>query len=98
LTTVEDLAKWMQNLDDGRVGGAAVIKQMHQRGVLNNGKELDYAFGLFIGEYRGLKKVYHGGDDAGYRSYVVRFPDQKFAIAILSNLGSFNPGGIARAI
>lgn len=97
-TTVEDLAKWMQNLDDGRVGGAAVIKQMHQRGVLNNGKELDYAFGLSIGEYRGLRKVDHGGADAGYRSYVVRFPDQKFAIAILSNLGSFNPGGIAMQI
>ena len=47
-TTVEDLAKWIQNFDDGRVGGAAVIEQMHERGILNNGGKLNYAFGLVL--------------------------------------------------
>jgi CubicO group peptidase (beta-lactamase class C family) len=94
-TTVEDLAKWIQNFHDGRVGGMDVIKQMHQRGVLNNGKELDYAFGLGIGKYRGLNTVGHGGADAGYRSFITWFPDQKLGMTVLSNLGSMNPGGMA---
>ena len=97
-TTVEDMAKWVQNFDDGRVGGAQVIDQMHQQGVLNNGEKISYAFGLVIGKYKGLKIVEHSGGDAGYRSHVMRFPDQKFAVVILSNLGSFNPGGIARQV
>jgi CubicO group peptidase (beta-lactamase class C family) len=97
-TTVEDMAKWVQNFNDGRVGGAEVIEQMHQQGVLNSGEKINYAFGLAIGKYKGLNVVEHSGGDAGYRSHVMRFPDQKFAVVILSNLGSFNPSGMARQV
>gem|GEM_PF-73727 len=97
-TTVEDLAKWMRNFEDGRVGGPATIEQMQQPGVLTGGKKLDYAFGLGLGRYRGLKTVGHGGADAGYRSEVLWFPDQRLGIAVLSNLGSTNPGDLARQV
>ena len=94
-TTVEDLMKWIQNFDDGRVGGAAIIQQMYQRGVLNNGKELDYAFGLIISTHKGLRTFWHIGVDAGYRSQVLWFPDQRFGVAVLSNLGTFSPEKLA---
>ena len=94
-TTAEDLTRWIQNFFDARVGGPAVIRQMQEQGILNDGKTIDYAFGLFIGKYRGLKTVGHGGADAGYRSDVVWFPDQKFGVAVLSNLGTMNPGGLS---
>jgi hypothetical protein len=68
---------------------------MQEPGILNNGKKLDYAFGLAVGEYRGLRTVGHGGGDAGYRSHVVWFPDQDFGVAVLSNLGSMAPGQLA---
>jgi CubicO group peptidase (beta-lactamase class C family) len=97
-TTVEDLAKWMHNFDDGKVGGKAVIDQMYQQGTLNNSKPISYAFGLDIGTYRGLKRVAHSGGDAGYRSFIMWFPDEKFGVAVLSNLGSFNPGGLAQQV
>jgi CubicO group peptidase (beta-lactamase class C family) len=89
-TTAEDMAEWVKNFDDGRVGGTDVIEQMHEQGILNNGKKISYAFGLVIGEHKGLKTVSHSGGDAGYRSHVVRFPEQEFAVVVLSNLGSFN--------
>jgi len=94
-TTVEDLAKWMVNFEDMKIGGPQVIEQMYTRGVLNSGKTISYAFGLDTGEYRGLKIVSHGGGDAGYRSFVVRFPEQRFGVAVLSNLGSVNPAMLA---
>ena len=97
-TTAEDLAKWVQNFRDVRVGGPDVIEQMHEQGILSNGKKISYAFGLVIGEYKGLKTVSHSGGDAGYRSHVVRFPEQEFAVVVLSNLGSFNTSGIAREV
>ena len=97
-TTVEDMAKWITNFEDMKVGGPAVINQMTEQAVLNNGKKIDYAFGLSVGEYRGLKTVSHAGGDAGYRSYVVRFPDQKLGIAVFSNLGSFDPVRLANEV
>jgi CubicO group peptidase (beta-lactamase class C family) len=97
-TTVEDLAKWITNFEDMKVGGPAVIQQMTEQAVLNDGKKIDYAFGLSVGEYRGLKTVSHSGGDAGYRSYIVHFPDQKLGIAVLSNLGSVNPAALANHV
>jgi CubicO group peptidase (beta-lactamase class C family) len=97
-TTSEDLARWVINFEDKKIGGPDVIKQMQQQGVLNGGKQLDYAFALVIGPYRGLKTVSHGGGDAGYRSFVFWFPEQRFGVVVLSNLGSFNPQQTAQKI
>lgn len=97
-STVEDLAKWILNFDDVRIGRQTVIEQMHQRGVLNNGEQIDYAFGLNIGEYRGLKTVGHSGSWRGFRSHLMRFPDQKFGIVILCNLDTFNPLRLAEEV
>ena len=90
-STVEDLAKWILNFDDTQIGEQTVIDQMHQRGVLNNGEQIRYAFGLSIGEYRGLKTVGHSGSWRGFRSHLIRFPEQKFGVVILCNLNTFNP-------
>ena len=97
-TTVEDLAKWAHNFENPRVGGRAVIEQMHEKGVLNNGEKLDYAFGLVIQDHKGLKTVSHSGGDAGFRSHIMMLPNQKLSISVLSNLGSFNPRRMALKI
>ncbi len=97
-TTVEDMAKWDQNFVDKRTGGDAVIEQMLAPGVLNSGKKLAYAFGLAIGEYKGLKTVGHGGSDAGYRADFLRFPDQRFSVVCLCNLSTANPSALTRRV
>ena len=90
-TTSEDLARWVINFEDKKIGGAEVLNQMHQQGVLNSGKQTGYAFGLGIGPYRGLNTVGHAGGDAAYRSFVFWFPDQRFGVVVLSNFGLLNP-------
>jgi hypothetical protein len=87
-TTAEDLAKWLLNFEIQAVGGPDMIRQMHERFVLNNGETIPYAFGLRTSEYRGLRRVAHSGSDAGYRSYCGRFPDQRFGVVILSNVAN----------
>ena len=94
MTTVEDLALWDENFYQPRVGNPDLIRQMLERGKLNNGEQLDYASGLVIGKYRGLNTVDHGGADAGYRSDLVRFPDQHFSSACLCNLATADPSGL----
>jgi CubicO group peptidase (beta-lactamase class C family) len=97
-TTVEDLAKWDRNFYTGQVGGPEVIEQLQTRGVLNDSEEIDYAFGLSHGTYRGLHTVGHGGADAGYRSDFLRIPDQEFSVAVLCNYPYSNPGSKSRQI
>ncbi|MBS3817884.1 serine hydrolase [bacterium] len=94
-TTVEDLFLWDQNFYHHQVGGKEVMDLMHTRGTLNNGEKLDYAFGLKIGQYKGLKTVSHGGALGGYRSAMVRFPENEFSVICLSNLSTFNPSKLS---
>jgi CubicO group peptidase (beta-lactamase class C family) len=98
ITTVEDLALWDENFYTPRIGGPALVQQLQERGKLNNGEQIDYAAGLVLGKYRGLNTVDHGGADAGYRSDMIRFPDQHFTVACLCNLGSADPSDLARKV
>jgi len=97
-TTVEDLAKWIQNFFDSRVGGATVIEQMLRQGTLNNGKKIRYAFGLRINKLKGLITVGHIGNAPGYKSSLIFFPELKFAVVILSNFVKFNPSFLASQV
>jgi len=97
-TTVEDLQLWDENFYHPKVGGPAFLQQMLERGKLNNGEQLDYAFGLVVGKYKGLSTVDHGGADAGYRSDMTRFPEQRFSAAVLCNSAETNPSALARQV
>jgi CubicO group peptidase (beta-lactamase class C family) len=97
-TTVEDMANWMRNFEDKRVGGAAVIDRMLTKGVLTDGSEIPYARGIQVDEYKGLKWIGHGGGDAGFRSDVIYFPGERFGVAVFSNLASFQAGTLSRQI
>ncbi|MCI0693033.1 beta-lactamase family protein [candidate division KSB1 bacterium] len=96
-TTVEDLFLWDQNFYNNKLGksGQKLIETMLTNGRLSNGEEVNYAFALTNGVYRGAKTISHGGALGGYRAQLLRFPEHKFSIVILSNLASFNPAALA---
>ena len=98
LTTVEDLAKWDQNFYDNKVGGAGFTDYVLTRGKLNNGETIAYAFGLGHEEYRGLKAVSHGGGFLGFRTQLLRFPEQKFSVICLCNGGTINPANLSQQV
>jgi CubicO group peptidase (beta-lactamase class C family) len=97
-TTVEDLAKWAHNFEEPGVGDRALIERMETPGVLNNGKKLNYACGLGIGELRGLRRVEHSGGDAGYRSEIMMFPDEKFSVVVLANMATLPAFPLAQKV
>ncbi len=98
LTTAEDLARWDGHFLTPRIGGAELIRQQLAPGALDNGQQLDYAAGLVIGSYRGLRTIEHGGGDAGYVADLLRFPDQRFGVAVLCNTATIDPSSAARRI
>jgi CubicO group peptidase (beta-lactamase class C family) len=97
-TSVEDLQKWDENFYSGQVGGKDFLTEIQEVGKLNNGKLLLYAKGLHIEDYRGLRTVSHGGSWGGYRTELLRFPEQHFSVACLCNLGSANPSKRAHQV
>jgi hypothetical protein len=97
-STVEDLRKWDENYYTHKVGGDALQTLIHTRGVLTNGDTLRYAFGNEVSTYRGLRTDEHGGSLMGYKAHILRFPDQRFSVIETCNLGSIDPGPIARQV
>jgi CubicO group peptidase (beta-lactamase class C family) len=94
-STVGDLARWDENFYTGDVGGLALLAEMQEKGKLNSGKEINYASGLTIGRYRGLRTVEHAGGDAAYRTNILRFPDQHFSVVVLANAGDLTPAALS---
>jgi CubicO group peptidase (beta-lactamase class C family) len=85
LTTVGDLLKWNENFVKPLVGDATLLKQMHTVGKYNDGRDLDYGFGLYVRPLDGVKNIYHSGSTAGYRAHLNRFPESHTSVAVLCN-------------
>lgn len=97
-STVEDLALWTINFETHEVGGAELINKMNTLAPLDNGETAFIAYGQFIGKYKGLNNIRHSGEDAGYRSYITRFPEQNMSVIALSNDGSIYPWNFAHKV
>ena len=97
-TTVKDLLLWDRNFYTGDVGGEAFLDLIHTRGVLNDGSQLTYAFGLTVDEYRGLKTVSHAGSMMGFKAAYLQFPGQRFSVIATCNLGPINPMPLAQRV
>jgi len=98
LTTVEDLARWDDNFYTGVVGGTELLEALQTRGILANGDTIHYALGLQISDYKGVRTVSHGGSMMGFRTHLLRFPDERFSVICLCNLGGIDPGRLASQV
>jgi CubicO group peptidase (beta-lactamase class C family) len=88
LTTVGDLLKWNDNFTSPKVGDAAFVAEQQVAGKFNDGRAHDYALGLMVGTYKGVRQVEHSGSTAGYRAHLARYPDQRVSVAVLCNVTS----------
>ena len=77
-STVRDLLAW------DRLAYEPSFAPMLETGRVA-GKSIEYASGLYLGTYRGLPIVRHGGSTSGYRAELLRFPTRHTSIAVLCN-------------
>jgi hypothetical protein len=90
--------RWNANFTDTRVGGRALIDSQLRRGVLNDGRTIDYAAGLVVGTWRGVREISHSGATAGYAGWLGRYPDHGLSVAILCNASNENPTQLGRDV
>ena len=98
MSNVDDLLFWDRNFYSNKVGRGTLVQELESHGVLNNGHQINYGLGLWLGEYRGLKTVEHSGGTFGYRTELLRFPEQRFSVVTLCNIANADVEGLARKI
>ncbi|HNW35079.1 MAG TPA: serine hydrolase, partial [Candidatus Ozemobacteraceae bacterium] len=85
-STLDDLIAWDRALDTGNLVSSATLREAFTPGRLNDGSAVPYGYGWEIRDILGLRAVLHGGAWLGYRTFILRFPAQRFTVIILANL------------
>jgi len=97
-TTLNDMYRWDQALYGEDLVSRETLELAYTAGVDSRGASIDYGFGWRIGDYRGHRRVSHGGSWVGFRTHIIRIPDLRFAVVLLSNRGDFDSDLHANAI
>lgn len=85
-STAEDLVTWLQALHGGKALSAKSSAEMIAPAKLNDGTQLRYGMGLFVGEdSNGLRYIGHDGGGFGFSSEARWYPDAKTAVVVLTN-------------
>lgn len=98
LSSINDLAKWDSVLYTHKLLTTASKRQMWTVMKLNDSTNTYYGSGWFIDSVNNHLRVHHDGGVPGFRSDFERFPDDKFSVIVLTNIGSANAERIAQNI
>ncbi len=102
MSTVDDLARWSDALEEGRVVSPASRDRMFTPAVLRGGEQdgvsTRYGFGNAITTVAGRPAHEHGGGIHGFLSDLLRVPDGDLLIVILSNNPAVDPHATAHRV
>jgi CubicO group peptidase (beta-lactamase class C family) len=87
-STTEDLLKWAHNFYDPKTGWGQSFKVLQTLGGLNNGRPINYAFGIYIDEMFGRKRIQHAGVVGGYRTFLCIYPEEELGVVVLTNFSN----------
>ena len=95
-STVGDFAKWQRALDGGKVVSPASYALMSTADSLNNGRKINYGFGLVPGMFNGHKTVSHTGGIHGFASAATYVPDDSLSIVVFTNFDGESPNRLVQ--
>ena len=82
-TTVRDLSRWDSNYTDSKLASGKQLDAFFQIGSLLGNENCLSAYSKQ--KYKGLRRFWYTGGGPGYLTTFVTFPDQQFAIILLTN-------------
>ena len=108
-SSVDDLRRWDAALYTARLIRAATLEQAmsptvsagplgEDRRATASEEEIGYGFGWFVAKYRGLPVVWHGGSSLGFRTHILRIPEKRFTVVILTNRNEGDVAALARKV
>jgi CubicO group peptidase (beta-lactamase class C family) len=96
--SVRDMAKWDLSLYTDKPFPKRLRDQIWTPAKLADGKTASYGFGWGLGARNGHRFVAHGGAWQGFTAYIVRYPDDRLSVVVLTNRAGVNPGAIANRV
>lgn len=84
-STADDLARWDAAIAAGKLLKPASWQRAFTEYKLADGRGSGYGYGWEIGKLQGLDMAAHGGSTNGFSTYVLRIPQEKLYVAVLSN-------------
>jgi CubicO group peptidase (beta-lactamase class C family) len=93
-SSIDDLLKWDAALDDDRLLQPVSLRLAFQPAAMSEDPAVQYGFGWRItGETR-----WHSGETTGFRNVIVRHPEQRLTVIVLTNREDPAPYPTALAI
>lgn len=98
-TSVDDYMKWFNALQSGSIFGKTIVDAARNlQFIIDKNKKTGYGFGWFIDEQDSLRKVYHSGDNGGFRTYSFSIPSLNYLIVIFANRNDVNVEQIVQQV
>jgi CubicO group peptidase (beta-lactamase class C family) len=82
---VVDLAKWDRALTQHTLVSADAQRLAWTPPTLPDTAVTEYGFGWFIGKAHGTTRQWHHGESRGFTNFILRYPDRRLTVVILTN-------------
>lgn len=90
-TSVDDYIKWFIALQSGKVFDKIIVDKARSiQFMIDKNKKVGYGFGWFVNEEEVPRKVYHSGDNGGFKTYSFSIPSLNYLAVIFSNRNDIN--------
>jgi len=96
--TVRDMARWDSALSGTRLFTPASLALIRTPVTLSGGGTHPYGFGWRVGEAGGHRYMAHGGSWQGFKSYIVRYPEDGLTVVVFANLAGADPAVVAQGV
>lgn len=85
LSTVDDLARWDKALSSEALLRRASLNRMFTPVPLTTGLPTTYGYGISMYDLQGHRVTEHGGDIHGFSCHLLRVPEERLFVIVLSN-------------
>lgn len=97
-TSVVDLVAWDRTLDSRGLVSAENQRLAWTPPVLPDGTRGTYGFGWFVDDDGGRKRLSHHGETCGFTNAIVKYPEQRLTVIVLTNRAGGAPWTLAQRL
>jgi CubicO group peptidase (beta-lactamase class C family) len=97
-SSVEDLYKWDQALYTTKLVSRETLKRAFTPAAASDHEGASYGFGWYVETYREHRMLWHYGSTVGFRTAILRFPDEQLSVVVLVNRDTADAQELARKV
>jgi CubicO group peptidase (beta-lactamase class C family) len=97
-SSAADLARWDRALARHTLVSADAQRLAWTPPGLPGGERTEYGFGWFVDRDRGTMRLRHHGESRGFTNAILRYPERRLTVVILTNRTGGAPWGLAQRV